>query len=245
MESSQPRPSQAYIRSRRPVLAPQAAQRIAGRAIRCRPKRTALKAPQDVRSSSLGSYRRPVDNIRQSRMMPVRDRMYDRQPQLVATPEDEEDDEMDYHDEEPCYDEEFGDPQDPQDDDRYVLEALISQQSKATLTLINKMRTEFLENMKQMRTESSGNMKQMRTESSESMKQMRKEFLEALKQIRTDNNQLPQRISETIVRTISGQTNLHAQGATGRGAPFQMGLDSTVDPSNLMSNTGGTENNGS
>jgi hypothetical protein len=32
--------------------------------------------------------------------MPVRDRMYDRQPQLVATPEDEEDDEMDYHDEE-------------------------------------------------------------------------------------------------------------------------------------------------
>jgi hypothetical protein len=100
MESSQPRPSQAYIRSRRPVLAPQAAQRIARRATRCRPKRTALEAPQDVRSSSLGSYRRPVDNIRQSRMMPVRDRMYDRQPQLVATPEDEEDDEMDYHDEE-------------------------------------------------------------------------------------------------------------------------------------------------
>ncbi|KAK7571499.1 hypothetical protein V3481_018711 [Fusarium oxysporum f. sp. vasinfectum] len=77
------------------------------------------------------------------------------------------------------------------------------------------------------------------------MKQMRKEFLEALKQIRTDNNQLPQRISETIVRTITGQPNLHAQGATGGGAPFQMGLDSTVDPSNLMSNTRGTENNGS
>ncbi|TVY62577.1 hypothetical protein Focb16_v004151 [Fusarium oxysporum f. sp. cubense] len=223
MESSQPRPSQAYIQSRRPVLAPQPAQRIARRATRCRPKRTALEAPQDVRSSSLGSYRRPVDNIRQRRMMPVRDRMYDRQPQLVTTPEDEQDDEMVYHDEEPCYDEEFGDPQDPQDDDRYVLEALINQQSKATLTLINKMRTE----------------------SSESMKQMRKEFLEALKQIRTDNNQLPQRISETIVRTISGQTNLHAQGATGGGAPFQMGLDSTVDPSNLMSNTRGTENNGS
>lgn len=32
--------------------------------------------------------------------MPVRDRMYDRQPQLVATPEDEQDDEMVYHDEE-------------------------------------------------------------------------------------------------------------------------------------------------
>ncbi|TVY62634.1 hypothetical protein Focb16_v004202 [Fusarium oxysporum f. sp. cubense] len=194
MESSQPRPSQAYIQSRRPVLAPQPAQRIARRATRCRPKRTALEAPQDVRSSSLGSYRRPVDNIRQRRMMPVRDRMYDRQPQLVTTPEDEQDDEMVYHDEEPCYDEEFGDPQDPQDDDRYVLEALINQQSKATLTL---------------------------------------------------NNQLPQRISETIVRTITGQPNLHAQGATGGGAPFQMGLDSTVDPSNLMSNTRGTENNGS
>ncbi|KAH7184337.1 hypothetical protein DER44DRAFT_250063 [Fusarium oxysporum] len=221
MESSKPRPSQAYIRSRRPVLAPQAAQRIAKRATRSRHRPTALEAPQDVRSSSLGSYRRPVDNIRQRRMAQVRDRMYDRQPQLVATPEDEQDDEMVYHDEEPSYDEEFGDPQDPQDD-RYVLEALINQQSKATLTLINKMRTEFLENMKQTR----------------------KEFLEALKQIRTDNNQLPQRISETIVRTISGQTNLHAQGATGGGAPFQMGLDSTVDPSNLMSNTRGTENNG-
>ncbi|KAH7142368.1 hypothetical protein DER46DRAFT_673957 [Fusarium sp. MPI-SDFR-AT-0072] len=234
MESSQPRPSQAYIQSRRPVLAPQAVQRIARRATRCRPRRAARKALQDVRSSSLGSYRRPVDHIRQSRMMPVRDRMYDRQPQLVATPEDEQDDEMVYHDEEPSYDEEFGDPQEPQDDDRYVLEALINQQSKVTLTGINKMRTEFLENMKQMRTESS-----------ESMKQMRTELLEALKQIRTDNNQLPQRISETIVRTISGQTNLHAQGATGRGAPLQMGLDSTVDPSNLMSNTRGTENNGS
>ncbi|KAK2667080.1 hypothetical protein RAB80_017501 [Fusarium oxysporum f. sp. vasinfectum] len=127
MESSQPRPSQAYIQSRRPVLAPQPAQRIARRATRCRPKRTAREAPQDVRSSSLGSYRRPVDNIWQRRMMPVRDRMYDRQPQLVATPEDEQDDEMVYHDEEPCYDEEFGDPQDPQDDDRYVLEALINQ----------------------------------------------------------------------------------------------------------------------
>ncbi|KAM5528933.1 hypothetical protein FOXYSP1_16777 [Fusarium oxysporum f. sp. phaseoli] len=234
MESSQPRPSQAYIQSRRPVLAPQAAQRIARRATRCRPKRAARKALQDVRFSSLGSYRLPVGHIRQSRMMPVRDRMYDRQPQLVATPEDEQDDEMVYHDEEPSYDEEFGDPQEPQDDDRYVLEALINQQSKATLTLINKMRTEFLESMKQMRTE----------------------LLEALKQIRTDfssnianriysNNQLPQRISETIVRTISGQTNLHAQGATGRGAPLQMGLDSTVDPSNLMSNARGTENNGS
>lgn len=100
MESSQPRPSQAYIQSRRPVLAPQAAQRIARRATRCRPKRAARKALQDVRSSSLGSYRRPVDRIRQSRMMPVRDRMYDRQPQLVATPEDEQDDEMVYHDEE-------------------------------------------------------------------------------------------------------------------------------------------------
>ncbi|KNB18618.1 hypothetical protein FOXG_22306 [Fusarium oxysporum f. sp. lycopersici 4287] len=178
MESSQPRPSQAYIQSRRPVLAPQPAQRIARRATRCRPKRAARKALQDVRSSSLGSYRRPVDHIRQSRMMPVRDRMYDRQPQLVATPEDEQDDEMVYHDEEPSYDEEFGDPQEPQepqDDDRYVLEALINQQSKATLTLINKIRTEFLENMKQMRTESS-----------ESMKQTRKEFLEALKQIRTE-----------------------------------------------------------
>ncbi|EXA30240.1 hypothetical protein FOVG_18370 [Fusarium oxysporum f. sp. pisi HDV247] len=234
MESSQPRLSPAYIQSRRPVLAPQAAQRIARRATRCRPRRAARKALQDVRSSSLGSYRWPVDHIRQSRVMPVRDRMYDRQPQLVATPEDEQDDEMVYHDEEPSYDEEFGDPQDPQDDDRYVLEALINQQSKATLTLINKMRTEFLENMKQMRTESS-----------ESMKQMRTELVEALKQIRTDNNQLPQRISETIVRTISGQTNFHAQGATGRGAPLQMGLDSTVDPSNLMSNTRGTENNGS
>ncbi|KAI8411547.1 hypothetical protein FOFC_08141 [Fusarium oxysporum] len=223
MESSQPRPSPAYIQSRRPVLAPQAAQRIARRATQCRPRRAARKALQDVRSSSLGSYRWPVDHIRQSRVMPVRDRMYDRQPQLVATPEDEQDDEMVYHDEEPSYDEEFGDPQEPQDDDRYVLEALINQQSKATLTLINKMRTEFLENMKQMRTE----------------------LLEALKQIRTDNNQLPQRISETIVRAISGQTNLHAQGATGRGAPLQMGLDSTVDPSNLMSNTRGTENNGS
>ncbi|EWZ77386.1 hypothetical protein FOWG_18203 [Fusarium oxysporum f. sp. lycopersici MN25] len=223
MESSQPRPSQAYIQSRRPVPAPQPARRIVRRATRCRPKRAALKALQDVRSSSLGSYRWPVDNIRQNRMMPVRDRMYDRQPQLVATPEDEQDDEMVYHDEEPSYDEEFGDPQDPQDDDRYVLESLINQQSKATLTLINKMRTE----------------------SSESMKQMRKELLEALKQIRTDNNQLPQRISETIVRTITGQPNLHAQGATGGGAPFQMGLDSNVDPSNLMSNTRGTENNGS
>ncbi|EXL90669.1 hypothetical protein NOF04DRAFT_1317007 [Fusarium oxysporum II5] len=223
MESSQPRPSQAYIQSHRPVLAPQAAQRIARRATRCRPKRAARKALQDVQFSSLGSYRLPVDNIRQSRMMPVRDRMYDRQPQLVATPEDEQDDEMVYHDEEPSYDEEFGDPQEPQDDGRYVLEALINQQSKATLTLINKMRTEFLESMKQMRTE----------------------LLDALKQIRTDNNQLPQRISETIVRAISGQTNLHAQGATGRGAPLQMGLDSTVDPSNLMSNTRGTENIGS
>ncbi|RYC78936.1 hypothetical protein BFJ63_vAg18187 [Fusarium oxysporum f. sp. narcissi] len=34
---------------------------------------------------------------------------------------------MVYHDEEPSYDEEFGDPQEPQDDDRYVLEALINQ----------------------------------------------------------------------------------------------------------------------
>ncbi|RYC79025.1 hypothetical protein BFJ63_vAg18098 [Fusarium oxysporum f. sp. narcissi] len=127
MESSQPRPSQAYIQSRRPVPAPQPARRIVRRATRCRPKRAALKALQDVRSSSLGSYRWPVDNIRQNRMMPVRDRMYDRQPQLVATPEDEQDDEMVYHDEEPSYDEEFGDPQDPQDDDRYVLESLINQ----------------------------------------------------------------------------------------------------------------------
>ncbi|EXL38843.1 hypothetical protein FOCG_18524 [Fusarium oxysporum f. sp. radicis-lycopersici 26381] len=164
MESSQPRPSNAYIQSRHPVLAPQAAQRIARRATRCRPKRAARKALQDVRSSSLGSYRRPVDHIRQSRMMPVRDRMYDRQPQLVATPEDEQDDEMVYHDEEPSYDEEFGDPQEPQDDDRYVLEALINQQSKATLTLINKMRTEFLESMKQMRTELLEALKQIRTE---------------------------------------------------------------------------------
>ncbi|KAH7184424.1 hypothetical protein BKA60DRAFT_285608 [Fusarium oxysporum] len=100
MESSQPRPSQAYIQSHRPVLAPQPAQRIARRATRCRPKRAARKALQDVRPGSLGSYLRPVDNIRQSRMMPVRDRMYDRQPQLVATPEDEQDDEMVYHDEE-------------------------------------------------------------------------------------------------------------------------------------------------
>ncbi|RYC80190.1 hypothetical protein BFJ63_vAg16925 [Fusarium oxysporum f. sp. narcissi] len=127
MESSKPRPSQAYIRSRRPVLAPQAAQRIAKRATRSRHRPTALEAPQDVRSSSLGSYRRPVDNIRQRRMAQVRDRMYDRQPQLVATPEDEQDDEMVYHDEEPSYDEEFGEPQEPQDDDRYVLEALINQ----------------------------------------------------------------------------------------------------------------------
>ncbi|RKK71834.1 hypothetical protein BFJ68_g18319 [Fusarium oxysporum] len=127
MESSQPRPSHAYIQSHRPVLAQQAAQRIARRATRCRPKRAARMALQDVRFSSLGSYRLPVDHIRQSRMMPVRDRMYDRQPQLVATPEDEQDDEMVYHDEEPSYDEEFGDPQDPQDDDRYVLEALINQ----------------------------------------------------------------------------------------------------------------------
>ncbi|CZR49771.1 uncharacterized protein FPRO_15980 [Fusarium proliferatum ET1] len=150
-------------------------------------------------------------------MIPVRDDPYGRQPLRVANPEDEQGDEMVYYDEGPSCDEEFGDPQEPQDDDRYVLEALINQQSKATFTLINKMRTEFLENMKLMRTESS-----------ESMKQTRTELLEALKQIRTD-----------------GQTNLHTQGATGGGAPFQMGLDSTVDPSNLMSNTRGTENNGS
>ncbi|KAM5526836.1 hypothetical protein FOXYSP1_20825 [Fusarium oxysporum f. sp. phaseoli] len=224
MESSQPRPSQAYIQSRRP----------AKRGARGRHKRTALEAPEDVRSSSLGNYWRPVDNIRQRRIIGVRDHPYGGQPLRVATPEDEQGDGWFTMKCRPSYDEEFGDPQEPQDDDRYVLEALINQQSKATFTLINKMRTEFLENMKQMRTESSESMKQMRTESSESMKQMR-----------TDNNQLPQRISETIVRTISGQTNLHAQGATGGGAPLQMGLDSTVNPSNLMSNTRGTENNGS
>ncbi|KAJ4265763.1 hypothetical protein NW764_015513 [Fusarium oxysporum] len=135
MESSQPRPSQAYIQSRRPVLAPQTARRTAKRGARGRHKRTALEAPEDVRSSSLGNYRRPVDNIRQSRMVGVRDHPYGGQPLRVATPEDEQGDEMVYYDEGPSYDEEFGDPQDPQDDDRYVLEALINQQSKATFTL--------------------------------------------------------------------------------------------------------------
>ncbi|KAH7183999.1 hypothetical protein BKA60DRAFT_311298 [Fusarium oxysporum] len=164
MESSQPRPSQAYIQSRRPVLAPQAAQRPAKRGARGRHKRTALEAPEDVRSSSLGNYWRPVDNIRQRRMIDVRDHPYGGQPLRVATPEDEQGDGMVYYDEGPSYDEEFGDPQEPQDDDRYVLEALINQQSKATFTLINKMRTEFLENMKQMRTELLEALKQIRTE---------------------------------------------------------------------------------
>ncbi|KAH7459966.1 hypothetical protein FOMA001_g19446 [Fusarium oxysporum f. sp. matthiolae] len=118
MESSQPRPSQAYIQSRRP----------AKRGARGRHKRTALEAPEDVRSSSLGNYRRPVDNIRQRRIIGIRDHPYGAQPLRVATPEDEQGDEMVYYDEGPSYDEEFGDPQEPQDDDRYVLEALINQQ---------------------------------------------------------------------------------------------------------------------
>jgi hypothetical protein len=99
MESSQPRPSQAYIQSRRPVLAPQAAQRPAKRGARGRHKRTALEAPEDVRSSSLGNYWRPVDNIRQRRMIGVRDHPYGGQPLRVATPEDEQGDGMVYYDE--------------------------------------------------------------------------------------------------------------------------------------------------
>ncbi|KAI1021994.1 hypothetical protein LB504_007203 [Fusarium proliferatum] len=112
--------------------------------------------------------------------------------QHVAIPEDEEDDEMVYHDEEPSYDEEFGDLEDPQHDNKYDLENLIKAESKATLAL---------------------------------------------------NRQLPQRFKEEISTVAAAHANFQAQGATGRGAPFQMGLDSTVDPSSLTSSTRGNGNN--
>ncbi|SPJ83555.1 uncharacterized protein FTOL_10116 [Fusarium torulosum] len=59
-----------------------------------------------------------------------------------------------------------------------------------------------------------------------------------------ENDELPKRVGDTIVRAIGGQPSLPAQRSTGRSATFQMGMDSTVNPSNLTSNVGGNGNNG-
>ncbi|KAF4502875.1 hypothetical protein FAGAP_892 [Fusarium agapanthi] len=197
MEPLKSRKAQPYLRPRDPTQASRVAQydERSARGARGRPKSYAHPAPQVAPPSPLRHYGRSANNSRPRRMK--RYHPYDRQPQHVAIPEDEEDGEMVYHDEEPSYDEEFGDledPQDPQHDNKYDLENLIKAQSKATFAL---------------------------------------------------NRQLPQRFKEEISTIAGAQANFQAQGSTGRGAPFQMGLESTVDPSSLTSNTRGNGNHGS
>ncbi|KAG8677862.1 hypothetical protein FPOAC1_003890 [Fusarium poae] len=177
-------------------------------------KSTAALVPQGVQPSSQRPYQQSFNGVPQKRKIPAHHH-YDRQPQFVGTPEDVEDDDLLYPDEEGSFGQYSYDEEPMPQTIGAIMEILSDVQSQLT-----SLSHGFEEQKK----------RQVKADA-------------VTHQVDSRMDQLPLKLSSSIVHLAQEQPNLLTQGSTNQTA-FHMGLDS-VDPSNLTNNNrAGQGNNG-
>ncbi|KAG8664985.1 uncharacterized protein FPOAC1_012962 [Fusarium poae] len=184
-------------------------------------KSTAALVPQGVQPSSQRPYQQSFNGVPQKRKIPAHHH-YDRQPQFVGTPEDVEDDDLLYPDEEGSFGQYSYDEEPMPQTIGAIMEILSDVQSQLT-----SLSHGFEEQKK----------RQVKADA------VLEELVTTTHQVDSRMDQLPLKLSSSIVHLAQEQPNLLTQGSTNQTA-FHMGLDS-VDPSNLTNNNrAGQGNNG-
>ncbi|KAL3587551.1 hypothetical protein FPOAC2_13448 [Fusarium poae] len=238
MDPSKTRQAQAHARQRHMALAPSSAPgqlRMPTSRTRGKHKSTAALVPQGVQPSSQRPYQQSFNGVPQKRKIPAHHH-YDRQPQFVGTPEDVEDDDLLYPDEEGSFGQYSYDEEPMPQTIGAIMEILSDVQSQLTSL------SHGFEEQKKRQVKADAVLKHLSRQSGENLQTL-EELVTTTHQVDSRMDQLPLKLSSSIVHLAQEQPNLLTQGSTNQTA-FHMGLDS-VDPSNLTNNNrAGQGNNG-
>ncbi|OBS15387.1 hypothetical protein FPOA_13776 [Fusarium poae] len=241
MDPSKTRQAQAHARQRHMALAPSSA-RASCVCPRAAPEESTNRLlPWCLRVFNLARRGLPAvfQRSSQKRKIPAHHH-YDRQPQFVGTPEDVEDDDLLYPDEEGSFGQ-YSYDEEPMPQTIGAIMEILSDVQFSYIPIswtLGACRTTF-EEQKKRQVKADAVLKHLSRQSGETFRQL----VTTTHQVDSRMDQLPLKLSSSIVHLAQEQPNLLTQGSTNQTA-FHMGLDS-VDPSNLTNNNrAGQGNNG-